>query len=237
MKLDIITWVVLRGGLPVQVDTVRKPLKKRSLIRDEISEYIKEAILSGELKPGDRIVETRWARELGVSQSPVREAIRELEMIGLVENTPFQGSYVKELTIKDIRDSYRVRLSLETLGMKEAVASITDEQLLKIYKVMKDMEAAAENLDFNLYIKLDTLFHLKIIEVSQNKTLLRLWSQCYIREWTHIGTKKLLGRSLENLATRHETIYEALAARDEKSAVKAVVTHLEELIEAMEAQS
>jgi DNA-binding GntR family transcriptional regulator len=219
----------------VQEDTVRKPLKKRSLFRDEISGYIKEAILSGELKSGDRIVETRWARELGVSQSPVREAIRELEMIGLVENRPFQGSYVKELTVKDIKDSYRVRLSLETLGMKDAVASITDEQLQGVYNVMKEMEVAAENHDFDMYIKLDTLFHQKIMEVSQNTTLLRLWSQCYIREWTHIGTKKLSDRSLENLAIRHEAIYDALSARDEKKAVRAVVRHLEELIEHMEA--
>lgn len=219
----------------MQGDTLIKPLKKRSLFRDEISGYIKEAILSGELKPGDRIVETRWARELGVSQSPVREAIRELEMIGLVENRPFQGSYVKELTVKDIKDSYRVRLSLEVLGMQDAVASINAEQLQEIYNVMKEMETAAENLDFDMYIKLDTLFHQKIIEVSQNATLLRLWSQCYIREWTHIGTKKLSDMSLDKLAIRHEAIYDALVARDEKKAIHAVVTHLEELVEAMEA--
>jgi DNA-binding GntR family transcriptional regulator len=216
-------------------DGVRKPLKKRSLFRDEISNYIKEAILSGELKPGDRIVETRWARELGVSQSPVREAIRELEMIGLVENKPFQGCFVKELTVKDVKDSYKVRVSLETLGIKDAVASVTDEQLQEIYNVMKEMETAAENHEFDLYIKLDTEFHQKIVEVSQNATLIRLWSQCYIREWTHIGTKKLSDMSLKNLALRHEQIYDALAARDEKRAVEAVASHLEELVEIMEA--
>lgn len=215
---------------------IKRQLKKRSLFREEIRDYIMDSILSGDLKPGDRIVETRWAKELGVSQSPVREAIRELEIIGLVENRPFQGSYVKEHTVKDVKDSYRVRMSLETLGMKDAVAIITDEQLKEIYDVMKDMEAAAENHEFDLYIKLDTLFHQKIIEVSQNSTLLRLWSQCYIREWTHISTKKLSDRSLENLAIRHEAIYDALAARDEQKAVHAVISHLDELIQDMEAR-
>lgn len=213
----------------------KKQLKKRSLFREEICDYIKESILSGELKPGDRIVETRCAKELGVSQSPVREAIRELEIIGLVENRPFQGSYVKEHTIKDVRDSYKVRVSLETLGMKYAVECITDEQLEEIYNVMKEMEAAAQNHEFDLYIKLDTLFHQKIIEVSRNVMLLRLWSQCYVREWTHIATRKLSDRGLENLAVRHEAIYEALAERNEEKALKAVNSHLEELIEAMEA--
>lgn len=215
-------------------EAAQKQLKKRSLYREEICDYIKESILSGELKPGDRIVETRCAKELGVSQSPVREAIRELEMIGLVENIPFQGCYVKGHTAKDVRDSYKVRLSLETLGMKYAVECITEEQLKEIFEVMKEMEAAAENHEFDLYIKLDALFHQKIIEVSRNKMLLRLWSQCYVREWTYISTKKLSDKGLKNLAVRHEAIYEALAARNEKKALKAVTSHLEELIVAME---
>lgn len=217
-------------------ESTNRQLKKRNLYREEICDYIKELILSGELKPGDRIVETRCAKELGVSQSPVREAIRELELIGLVENRPFQGCYVKEHTIKDVRDSYKVRISLETLGIKYAVESITDDQLREIYNVMKEMEAAAENQEFDLYVKLDTLFHEKIIELSQNAMLLRLWSQCHIREWTYISTRKLSETGLQNLAVRHEAIYNALAERDEGKAVQAATTHLEELIVAMEAQ-
>jgi len=220
----------------VAEETTKKQIKKRRLFREEISDYIKESILTGELKPGDRIVETRCAKELGVSQAPVREAIRELEIIGLVENIPFQGCYVKEHTLKDVKDSYKVRISLETLGMKYAVENISEEKLREIFDVMKEMEAAAENHEFDLYIKLDTLFHQKIIEVSQNIMLLRLWSQCHIREWTYIGTKKLSDRGLKNLAVRHEAIYDALAERNEEKAVKAVTTHLEELFEAIEAK-
>lgn len=219
----------------MQENGARRLIKKRSLYRDEIHESIKEAILSGELKPGDRIVETRWAKELGVSQSPVREAIRELEIIGLVENRPFQGSYVKELTLKDIKDSYRVRMSLEVLGITDAIVNMTEEQLEEIYKVMKEMETAGENHDFDLYIKKDTLFHQMIMEASNNSTLLRLWSQCYIREWTYINTKKLSDVGLERLAVRHEAIYNSLKARDSKMAVQAITTHFEELIEQMEA--
>lgn len=217
-------------------EATKRRLKKRSLFREEICDYIKESILSGELKPGDRIVETRCAKELGVSQSPVREAIRELEIIGLVENRPFQGCYVKEHTIKDVKDSYKVRISLETLGIKYAVECITDDQLKEIYGVMKDMEAAAKNHEFDQYIKLDTLFHQKIIEVSGNVMLLRLWNQCYVREWTYIATKKLSETGLENLAVRHEAIYNALAERDEGKAVQSGISHLEELIVAMEAK-
>jgi DNA-binding FadR family transcriptional regulator len=74
------------------------------------------------------------------------------------------------------------------------------------------------------------------VEASKNIMLLRLWSQCYIREWTYIGTKRLMERGLENLAVRHEAIYNALAERNEEKALQAVTAHLEELIEAMEAK-
>ena len=80
-----------------------KKLQRRLLLHEEVSQYIKETILTGELKPGDRIVESRLAQELGVSQAPVREALRELEFRGLVEQKPFSGTYVKQVTVKEIR--------------------------------------------------------------------------------------------------------------------------------------
>ena len=96
-------------------------IAKRPLYREEIKEALMEAIVSGELAPGERIVETRWAKELGVSQSPIREAIRELEMIGLVENIPYKGCIVRKLTRKDIEDTYKVRIALETMAICEEI--------------------------------------------------------------------------------------------------------------------
>ena len=77
-------------------------IQKKSLYREEIKKTIKEAINSGELKPGERVVETQWAKQLGVSQSPVREAIRDLETEGLIESVPYQGSYVRKVTRQDV---------------------------------------------------------------------------------------------------------------------------------------
>lgn len=102
------------------------PIKKKTLYREEIKEALRNAIFDGKLKPGDRIIETRWAKELGVSQSPVREAIRELEIIGLVENVPYQGSFVRKITEKDLKDSYLVRMALEQLGAEQACSKIND---------------------------------------------------------------------------------------------------------------
>ena len=96
-------------------------IDKRPLDRDEIKSALLDAITSGELKPGDRIVETRWAKELGVSQSPIREAIRELELIGLVESIPYKGCVVRQITKKDIADTYKVRIALESMAITDAI--------------------------------------------------------------------------------------------------------------------
>ena len=101
----------------------------RQVFREEIRNAIREAIFSGELNPGDRIIETYWAKELGVSQGPVREAIRDLEAMGLVETVPFKGSRVRTLTEKDVRDNYSVRICLESKSIRDAISQLDDQQL------------------------------------------------------------------------------------------------------------
>ena len=208
----------------------RKPIEKRPLYREEIGNAIRDAIASGDLKPGDRIVETQWAKDLGVSQSPVREAIRELEMMGLVENIPYQGCIVRKITERDMKDAYRVRMHLEVLGIQGAVEGATEEHLKELHKILMDMEAAAKKKAFNSYTKLNELFHEKIVEISQNQLLLRLWKQSHIQGSTFFGTQ-LSPQTLEELALRHRALYDAIAAKDEKLAQEAVFQHFQELID------
>ena len=211
----------------------RKPIEKRPLYRDEIRNSIKKAIMTGELKPGDRIIETRWARELGVSQSPVREAIRELEMSGLIENIPYQGCFVKKVTKKDMRDSYKVRMYLEMLGVQDAVRNMAEDKTRELYGIMKDMEEAAENGNFDLYIKKDVMFHKRIMSLSDNEILLRSWEQCNIHSSTYVGTF-LSKMPLEELSVRHEDLYEAVAAKDAERAMSEVIRHFEQLIQGLD---
>jgi len=213
--------------------TNRKPIEKRPLYRDEIRSAIKNAIVTGELKPGDRIIETKWAKDLGVSQSPVREAIRELEIIGLVENVPYKGSYVRKITKKDMRDSYKVRMSLELLGIQDALENINDLQIKELHIILKEMEKAAEKHEFDLYILKDFLFHQKIMESSNNSLLLRLWDQCNIKDSTYIGTW-ISHQPLEKLSFRHEDIYESIATKDINRAILEVNKHFELLIEELD---
>lgn len=213
----------------------RKPLEKRPLYREEIGNAIRNAIFAGELRPGDRIVETQWARELGVSQSPVREAIRELEMIGLVENIPYQGCFVRKVTKQDMKDNNRVRTYLEMLGIEDAVLGATEEQLNEILRIYDDMVAAAKKNAVTSYVKCNELFHQRIIEISQNKLLIRLWMQCHFQDSTFFTTN-FSGRTLEELAARHKEIYDAIEARDIDHAKQVVYRHFQELNEELETE-
>ncbi|MEA4807245.1 GntR family transcriptional regulator [Acetobacterium wieringae] len=207
-------------------------LKKRTLYSDEIREVIKQAIISEELKPGERVVETRWAKKLGVSQSPVREAIRDLEMMGFIENRPYQGAFVRKMDKKDVIDAYYVREALEMAAMRYAVEVITDEQLVDILNVMEEMKQAVKDGNFELFVEKDSLFHEKIMQVSDNELLIKLWNQCKIREYTSISAW-ISDLTLETLAERHNSLYQALKTKNKEMAMEAVAEHFEVLIEEM----
>ena len=195
-----------------------KKLQRRLLLHEEVSQYIKEAILTGELKPGDRIVESRLAQELGVSQAPVREALRELEFSGLVEQKPFSGTYVKQVTVKEIRQFYEVRAALERLGAECAAQRMNKEQYQELAMTMFSMEEAARDHDLSEYIKCDARFHDQIVAAANNDLLSRLWEQCNIRSWL----------------SRHRRIFEALRSKDLEQLRAAIDAHLNDLLKMME---
>ena len=201
---------------------------QKSTLRQDVSDRIRESIFNNELKPGERIVETKIAKELGVSQSPVREAIMELELMGLIETKPFIGSYVKVLSKKDIEDAYKLRAYLEMLAASEAAQNITDMQLKAMEELLKKMRSAAETHRIKEFIELDISFHRLIVTIADNTLLKRMWEQVNIAQWTFISTKTTK-RSLPDLADRHEQIYRSLKARDSEEASQCIRSHIEEL--------
>ncbi len=207
------------------------PLGKQVLIRDKVRDYLNNAIVTGELEPETRIVETKLAKELGVSQAPVREALCDLESRGLVVSIPYQGTYVRKITPKDMRDVYTVRIGLEKLALEEIKPnSITDSRINQLRIILDNMIKAGSMNDFDNYIKYDYDFHFNIIKCSDNQFLIRLWEQSHMLDWIRSGTK-LLGKSnLEELASRHSKIYEALASKNLEVTYNAMKEHLDELL-------
>ena len=206
----------------------------RQVFREEIRNAIREAIFSGELNPGDRIIETYWARELGVSQGPVREAIRDLEAMGLVETVPFKGSRVRTLTEKDVRDNYSVRICLESKSIRDAITQLDDRQLAELVgqlrTILHQMDECANRGDLRQFTDCDTLFHRAIIDATGNQVLLKLWEQCNMRTWFRFSALTD-AESLRQLQSGHQQLLEAICARDVKTATSVLEDHLTGLMD------
>ena len=207
---------------------------QRKVFREEIRGAIRDAIFAGELHPGDKIIETFWAKELGVSQGPVREAIRDLEAQGLVETVPFKGSRVRTLTEKDIRDNYSVRICLESKSIRDAIVQLSDEALGeltdRLQEILGEMDGCAGQGDLRHFTERDADFHRAIIDSTGNQVLLRLWEQCNMRNWFSVSALTD-AESLKQLQRGHQRLVEEIAARDVKAAAQTIEEHLTGLMD------
>lgn len=218
----------------MQKNTAEQQTGHRKVFREEIRNTIREAIFQGQLRPGDRIIETYWAKEMGVSQGPVREAIRDLEAMGLVETVPFKGSRVRSLTAKDIEDNYSVRICLESKSIRDAIELLSDKEMKVLSKELKSilaqMDACANRGDLRAFTDCDTAFHRALINSTGNEVLLRLWEQCNMRNW-FIVSALTDADSLKQLQSGHQRLFAAICARDVEEATAMLEHHLTSLME------
>lgn len=208
-------------------------MHRRQVFREEIRNAIKDAIFSGRLQPGDRIIETFWAKELGVSQGPVREAIRDLEASGLVETIPFKGSRVRVMTDKDIHDNYEVRICLESHSIRNAIQLISNEEMDQLIETLHtallEMQECAQAADLQRFTECDTRFHRAIINATDNRVLLRLWEQCNMRNW-FLFSSLTDAQSLQTILSDHVQICGAIQNRDADAATCILEHHLKEMM-------
>ncbi|MCM8746295.1 GntR family transcriptional regulator [Thermomicrobium sp. CFH 73360] len=203
-----------------------KPIVRR-VLREEIKEYLIDAILRRRLAPGDRIVETRIAQELGVSQTPVREALRDLELLGFVTSEPFRGTRVRAFTHEELVQIYPIRAAIEGVAARAAATRITTEQLLALEEQLDRMREATEFGDEATAIEADIAFHRIIVEASGNHLLQQFWTSLSLATTTFL-TFSLHRRAIEGLAARHEPILEALRTRNPDLAEAVMRRHIEE---------
>jgi DNA-binding GntR family transcriptional regulator len=200
---------------------------RRRVLREEIKEHLIDAILSGRLKPGDRIIETRVAQEHGVSQAPVREALRDLELLGFVVSLPFRGTQVRQISASDLVQIYPIRAALEGVAGRAAATLIDDPTLEQLDGLLAEMYAACEQNDSRAHVEADVAFHRKIMEASGNRLILQYWESMQL-EITTFLTMVLARRSLYELAERHVVLLAALRSRDPVLVETAMRRHIEE---------
>jgi len=214
----------------------KKPSLDRTVLSDQIREYLVDAILNGVYNAGDRIVETRIAQQLSVSQGAVREALRELEWMGFLESQPFSGTYVRNLSIADLQEIYPVRAALEALGCRLAAPRLTDEQLNDLEHMVEEMVQVSLAGDSRRMVELNYAFHQTIMNASGNSVLVRSWSLFQFSYWTTITTASL-SNDLVTLSRRHYVVLEALRSRDPERAAQAMYDHLNGMIDLVNKQA
>ena len=204
-----------------------RPIVRR-VFREDVKEYLIGAILSGQLKPDERIVETRLAQELGISQAPVREALRDLDLFGFVVCEPFRGARVRQFSHEDLVGIYPIRAAVEGVAARAAAQRVEAEFIAKLeglYARIQEMAAAGER---HAYMEADDAFHEAIVVHSGNTWLHRFWQSMNL-PMTTIVTVTLSTRSLPELADRHAPLLAAIAAGDAVAAEAAMRQHIEEL--------
>jgi DNA-binding GntR family transcriptional regulator len=207
-------------------------LLSRSVLADQVRDHLLDAILGGRFPPDSRIVETQVARELGVSQAPVREALRGLEAIGIVELLPFRGARVRRPSRRELIEAYAVRSALETLAARLAVPRMTDADVAGLLELGSAMEVAAAAGDGPAVAEADARFHGRIVELADNATLARTWRSLEPFSRTYLSLV-VPGADPGWSAHLHTPILAALARRDADGVAAALEHHFIEAGENM----
>ncbi len=197
----------------------------RTVLREQVKELILERILNGEYGPGQRLVETRIAEELGTSQSPVREALRDLELLGFVESEAFRGARVRAVTIEELGEIYPVRAALEEVAARTAAPRLGGE-LEALERELTAMQEAAARGDLHDQAEHDAAFHRIIVEASGNSILIGVWNSLRVETRTLITALKT-GIDQHEIVEMHQPILEALRQHDPEKSAAAIRDHFQ----------
>ncbi len=195
-------------------------------LRDVVFKTLRQSILTGELKPGERLMEIHLADKLGVSRTPIREAIRQLELEGLVVMLPRRGAQVAHITEKSMSDVLEVRLALDELSVKLACERITDEEIERLREACLDFEKAVDSADIRNITSADVAFHDIIFAASRNMRLIQMMNnlaeQMYRYRFEYIKDDS----GWQSLITEHRMITDAIAMRDPELSARAIHVHI-----------
>lgn len=184
-------------------------------------------IIKGILPPGKKLTEQSLCEQYKVSRTPVREALRQLEIEGLVENIPNRGSFVVGFTAQDIMDMYELRKTYELQAVKWAIQRITDDELEELGEIFEFMEFYTLKHDIDKMLNINSNFHQLIYTASRNKMLRQVLSsyQMYIKYSRSISSYD--STYLEIVLEEHRKIYNAFLNRDAEAAMQAMAEHME----------
>jgi DNA-binding GntR family transcriptional regulator len=197
----------------------------RTVLREQVKDVLLQRIASGELKPGERLVETRIAQELGTSQAPVREALRDLQLLRLVESEPFRGSRVRVFDEEELVEVYPVRAALEELAARLAAEKL-DGDVAALEVELEAMKEAVRREDTHALVDHDVAFHRLIVEAAGNSVLEQCWKSLGVESRITIS---LYGTYMDptEAAERHGKMIDAMRERNPAAAAREARKHVE----------
>ncbi|MCA9859569.1 MAG: GntR family transcriptional regulator [Thermomicrobiales bacterium] len=209
-------------------------------LRLSVVESLRDAISSGSLKPGQRIVEQDLAKELGVSRLPIREAIRQLEYEGLLESIPHKGAFVATVSERDIRELFSLRDALETLAAGLVAQRASPGEVSQLQSIVDQMREQSERRDFGRLFEIDTEFHTLLCTYSQHGRLVKHWSLVF-GQWRALDSlmdevpileglpdEHPIIMTLRDFARSHQGLVDAIRVGDIDGARAAMQLHMEE---------
>ncbi|MGN0349935.1 MAG: GntR family transcriptional regulator [Roseburia sp.] len=202
-------------------------------LRDVVFQTLREAILKGDLKPGERLMELRLASKLGVSRTPIREAIRMLELEGLAVTIPRKGAEVARMTEKDMEDVLQIREALDNLAATTACEKISEEALAQLHHSMYEFEESTKTGDVKKIAEADVKFHDIIYQATGNPKLVNLLNN--LREQMYRYRVEYLKdeKNYPQLVREHRDMVEGLSRRDREKVVAVMHHHVENQVNAV----
>ncbi|MEU2021367.1 GntR family transcriptional regulator [Streptomyces sp. NPDC016469] len=199
---------------------------RKTLISDQVYELLRQAVVDGDLGPNDRVVESEIARRLGVSQAPVRDAVKRLAREGLLMHVPRRGHFVVEISAQDAEYARQVREPLERLAARLATEHLTDDHLRELDALVDRMRDAVAANDVSLFRDADIEFHTLVSRIAGNPFLARMWEvvEPSLRTLRAISDP-LFDGDWSAMAEEHGRLVGLLRSRDAEAAAEAFADH------------
>ena len=202
-------------------------------LRDVVFNTLRQAILRGELKPGERLMEIQLANKLGVSRTPIREAIRKLELEGLVLMIPRKGAEVADITEKSLKDVLEVRRALEELSVKLTCDRITKEEIKELEQAAENFRKTMKSKDITEIAEADVRFHDVIYTATKNQKLIQLLNnlheQMYRYRIEYLKDEEVYPKLLKE----HKEIIERINRGEKEDAARIVCEHIDNQVNAV----
>jgi len=203
-------------------------VQRAPTIREEAFKYLRQQIVTGEIGPGTKLIESKLAKEMGTSRTPVREALHNLEMENLIQSIPRVGYVVREISEEEIEEIIEIRVALEILAAKRAASRITSKELSRLQKILQNAGMRLDKGDTRGLVELNTEFHEIICKASRSSRMLEISQN--LRD--HMLRYRMMSLGMAEIARRalegHCRILEAIIGRDMEAIESAVHHHLDQ---------